>query len=191
MSAPEITYEDFVRCYTMCLRDDTVHIYHSGEPALVLDEVRGKWVTSVRRLPSVCNEDTASVASEGQPYGYQIITSTEDSVYVLNNQQPYSTTLYELAEKFPCAMAHIPPPIDNISVVAPGNVPVSVLQSLVPCTKYDDAYANALHVTLQPSDAETDDSASVCDDQNSDNDDYEYDDDIYDYDPGLNMDGMM
>ena len=188
MSTPDISYDNFVRCYTMCLRDDTVHIYHPGEPALILDEVRGKWITSLRRVPSPCVEFAAG--GEGQAYGYQVITSMEDSVYVLNNDQPYSTSLHEISEKFPCAMAHIPPPIDNISVVAPGNVPVSVLQSLTPCSKYDDAYANALHVTLQSSDGDTDDSASVCEDHNSDNDDYEYDDDIYDYDFGYNIEGL-
>nr|KAG5714431.1 hypothetical protein BaRGS_006877 [Batillaria attramentaria] len=185
VSAPEISYEDFVRCYVMCLRDDTVHIYHPGEPALVLDEVRGKWVTSLRTVPSPGAELTTG---EGQAYGYQLITATADSIYILNNEQPYTTSLHEISEKFPCAMAHIPPPIDNISVVAAGSVPVSVLQSLSMCSKYDDAYATALHVTLQPSDAETDDSASVCDEHNSDNDEYEYDDDIYDYDFSFDID---
>ncbi|XP_076441651.1 uncharacterized protein LOC143280828 [Babylonia areolata] len=188
MTAPDISYDDFARCYTLCLRDDTVHIYHPGDPALVLDEVRGKWITSVRRLPSAGGETPSE--SEGQAYGYKVITSTEDSVFVFDNEQPYSTSLHEISEKFPCAMAHIPPPIDNISVVAPGNIPVSVLQSLSPCSKYDDAYANALHVTLQSSDGETDDSASACEDQNTDNDEYEYDDDIYDYDFGYNIEGL-
>jgi hypothetical protein len=136
------------------------------------------------------SENVERGGGEGQAYGYLVITSTDDSIYVLNNEQPYSTSLYEISEKFPCAMAHIPPPIDNISVAAAGNVPVSVLQSLTTCTMYDDAYANALHVTLQLSEGDTDDAASVCEDPNSDNDDYEYDDDIYDYDLGHNIEGM-
>lgn len=188
MTAPEISYEDFVRCYVMCLRDDTVHIYHPGEPALVLDEVRGKWVTSLRTVPSPVAAELS--ASEGQAYGYQLITATADSIYMLNNEQPYATSLHEISEKFPCAMAHIPPPIDNISVVAAGSVPVSVLQSLSVCSKYDEAYATALHVPLQPSDGETDDSASACDEPTSDNDEYEYDDDIYDYDFSFDLDAI-
>lgn len=185
--APEISYEDFAGCYVMCLRDETIHVYKPGEPAFILDEVRGKWVTSLRRIPSPCTEDCTS---EGHAYGYQLVTATEDSIYLLNNQQPYMTSLYEISEKFPCAMAHIPPPIDNISVVAHGNIPLSVLQPLVACNRYDEAYANALHVTLQPSDGETDDSASCCDVKESDNDDYEYDDDIYDYDFNYDIDGL-
>lgn len=187
VGAPDISYENFANCFVMCLRDDTIHIYHPGDPPLVLDEVRGKWVTSLRRVPSPCLE---LLTSEGQAYGYRLITATEDSIYTLNNEQPYTTSLYEISEKFPCAMAHIPPPIDNISVVAPGTVPVSVLQSLSICSKYDDAYASALHVTLQPSEGETDDSASCYEEHETDNDDYEYDEDIYDYDFSYNIENL-
>ncbi|PVD25983.1 hypothetical protein C0Q70_13650 [Pomacea canaliculata] len=165
----------------------------TGQPSLfsfrTIDNYNPCYRTTLTNFSnrSPCHEDCTS---EGHAYGYQLVTATEDSIYLLNNQQPYMTSLYEISEKFPCAMAHIPPPIDNISVVAHGNIPLSVLQPLVACNRYDEAYANALHVTLQPSDGETDDSASCCDVKESDNDDYEYDDDIYDYDFNYDIDGL-
>ncbi|CAL1526871.1 unnamed protein product [Lymnaea stagnalis] len=80
-------------------------------------------------------------------------------------------------------MAHIPPPIDNISVASLADLPRFLLRNLQRCMSYDEAYASALHVAMQYSDGDTDDSAgSVLEDANSDNDEYEYDEDIYEYD---------
>lgn len=179
LTAPEISYDDFAKCYAMCVRDDTVHIYQPGEPALVLDEVRAKWVTSLRRIPT----PGPGYIREPQAYGYQIAVPAQEGILVLNNWQPYTTSLHEVSEKFPCAMAHIPPPIDNISVAALADLPRFLLRSLQRCTGYDEAYASALHVAMQYSDGDTDDSAgSVLEEANSDNDEYEYDEDIYEYD---------
>ena len=177
---PDIAYDDFAKCYVMCLRDDTVHVYLPGEPALVLDEVRVKWITSLRRIPTPGTGYTTDV----QSYGYQIAVPTSKSILVLNNWQPYTTSLQEVSEQFPCGMAHVPPPIDNISVASVAELPRFLLRSLHKCSSYDDAYASALHMAMQYSDCSSDDSAagSVLDNEHSDEDNYEYDEDIYDYD---------
>ncbi|XP_005093422.1 uncharacterized protein LOC101862928 [Aplysia californica] len=178
LTPPEISYDDFAKCYAMCVRDDTVHIYQPGEPAIVLDEVRVKWVTSLRRIPT----PGVGYVRDVQAYGYQIAVPAQEGILVLNNWQPYTTSLHEVSEKFPCAMAHIPPPIDNISVASVAELPRFLLRNLHRCTMYDEAYASALHVAMQYSDGDTDDSAgSVLEDADTDND-YEYDEDIYDYD---------
>ncbi|XP_046561968.1 uncharacterized protein LOC124270948 [Haliotis rubra] len=175
---PDISYDDFSKPYVMCVREDTVFIYHPGQPALVLDEVRSKWVTSIRRI-STPHPD---FSVDTQAYGFQLLVSTSESVFILNNECPYTTSLHEVSEKFPCSMAHIPPPIDHISVVAVGSVPKTMMQSLDKCSRYDDAYSSALHVAMQYSDGDSDDSAaSNYEEQDSEND-YEYDEDIYDYD---------
>ena len=178
LKAPEISYDHFARCYAMCVRDDTVHIYLPGEPAIILDEVRVKWVTSLRRIPT----PSAGYVQDVQAYGYQIAVPAEEGILVLNNWQPYTTSLHEVSERFPCAMAHVPPPIDNISVASVSELPRFLLRSLHKCGMYDEAYASALHVAMQYSDGDTDDSAgSVLEDADSEND-YEYDEDIYEYD---------
>lgn len=179
LTPPDISYDDFAKCFTMCVRDDTVHIYQPGEPAIILDEVRVKWVTSMRRIPT----PGAEYIREPQAYGYQIAVPAQEGILVLNNWQPFTTSLHEVSEKFPCAMAHIPPPIDNISVATLSEIPRFLLRSLQRCSSYDEAYASALHVAMQYSDGDTDDSAgSVLEEANSDNDEYEYDEDIYEYD---------
>lgn len=186
LKAPEISYEDFAKCYTMCVRDDTVHIYQPGEPAIVLDEIRAKWVTSLRRIPT----PGPNYVRDAQAYGYQIAVPAQEGILVLNNWQPYTTSLHEISEKFPCAMSHIPPPIDNISVASMAELPSFMLKSLQKCVTYDEAYASALHVAMQYSDGDTDESAaSVLDDVDSDNDndEYEYDEDIYDYEYDYNV----
>lgn len=180
LSTPEVSYEDFAKCYVLCIRDDTVHIYHPGEPALVLDEVRVKWVTSLRRIPTPGGE----YASEVQAYGYQIAVPAQEGILMLNNSQPYTTSLHEVSEKFPCAMAHIPPPIDNISVATLAEIPRFLLRSLQKCNTYDEAYASALHVAMQYSDGDSDESVASGFDGDSNNDEYEYDEDIYDYEIG-------
>ncbi|CAG5129824.1 unnamed protein product [Candidula unifasciata] len=179
LTPPDICYDDFAKCYAMCVRDDTVHIYQPGEPAIVLDEIRAKWVTSLRRIPT----PGSGYSRDVQAYGYQIAIPAQEGVLVLNNWQPYTTSLHQVSEKFPCAMAHIPPPIDNISVAALAELPRRALGTLQRCTSYDEAYASALHVAMQYSDGDTDDSAgSVLEEASSDNDEYEYDEDIYEYD---------
>jgi len=178
LPAPDISYDEFAKSYTMCMRDDTVHIYQPGDPALVLDEVRVKWVTSLRKITT----PGSGFVSDVQAYGYQIAVPSKEAVLVLNNWQPYTTSLHEVSEKFPCAMAHIPPPIDNISVACVADLPRPLLHNFHKCNLYDEAYANALHVAMQYSDGDTEDSTgSILDDGNSDNDNYEYDEDLYDY----------
>ena len=180
---PNVPYDDFVKPYVMCSRDNTVFIYHPGQPALILDEVRSKWVVSMRRI-TVPNAD---FTTDVRAYGFKLLVPTDESIFILNNELPYTTTMHEVSEKYPCSMAHIPPPIDNISVVALGHIPKLSLQSLEKCDHYDDAYASALHVAMQYLDADTDDSdESKCEDLASDND-FEYDEDIYDYDYELGI----
>ncbi|CAL1526872.1 unnamed protein product, partial [Lymnaea stagnalis] len=76
LTAPDISYDDFAKCYAMCVRDDTVHIYQPGEPAIILDEVRVKWVTSLRRIPT----PGAEYSREAQAYGYQIAVPAQEGV---------------------------------------------------------------------------------------------------------------
>ncbi|KAI8784660.1 kelch-like protein 12 [Biomphalaria glabrata] len=180
LTPPDISYDDFAKCYTMCVRDDTVYIYQPGEPAVILDEVRVKWITSLRRIPLPSPE----YIREPQAYGYQIAVPTQDGILILNNWQPYTTSLHEISEKVPYPISHIPPPIDNISVATLAELPKYLLRNLQRCKNYDEAYASALHVAMQYSDGDTDDSAgSVLEGADSENEDeYEYDEDIYEYD---------
>ncbi|XP_050404256.1 ring canal kelch homolog [Patella vulgata] len=183
ISAPEISYDDFVKPFVMCIRDDTVFIHHPGTPALVLDEIRSRWVTALRKTAAIPGCET----SGAQAYGYQLLVPTSDSIFVLNNDLPYTTKMNEISERYPQALSHIPPPIDNISVVTHGNLPKSTLAVLDQCDHYDEAYASALHVAMQYSDGDTSDSGgSHCEEQDSEND-FEYDDDIYDYDYDLDI----
>ncbi|XP_064603203.1 uncharacterized protein LOC135468734 [Liolophura sinensis] len=180
---PEISYDDFARAYLMTVRDDTVIIYMPGKPALVLDEVRCKWVTSLRKIPMPPSfSDNGSLADT-----FQLQTFTENSIFILNNEAPYTTSIAEVMESLPHAVPHTPPPIDHISMVTSGHLPQSVIQTLDKFDLYDDAYAVALHVSMRCSDLEGEDSCtSHSDDQDTDND-YEYDDEIYDYDYDFNF----
>lgn len=175
---PDITYDDFARPYIMCIREDTVFVYLPGKPALVLDETRGKWVTSLRRIPVPGSFSDHNA----QLYGYQLQASTSHSIFVLNNEAPYTTTIYEVSETLPMALAHTPPPIDHVSMVTSGLLSPSILDMLESYDTYDDSYATALHVNMQVSVCDTEDSGTSNDEeQDSDNNDYEYDEDFYGY----------
>lgn len=180
ISPPEISYDDFVKPYTLCVRDDTVLIYHPGKPALVLDEVRCKWVTSLRKVPTLGSLTDNLI----DVYGYQIQAATDNSIFILNNPAPYTTSLHEISEMYPQTIIHRPPPIDNLSLVTFGYLTKSDLMELDTVEYYDDAYANALQVTMRFSDPDTDDSGTTHSGHDTDND-FEYDDDIYDYDYDL------
>lgn len=175
--APEVSYDDFVKAYTLCVRDDTVLIYHPGRPALVLDEVRCKWIISLRKLPSPRRTSEELPADSS----FYIQTSSDSSLFILDNVAPYTTSMFEITEVYPHALVHKPPPIDNISLVSFGFMTSALFQDLNMFDKYDEAYTSALHVTLKFSDPETTDSATSPSEQDSEND-YEYDEDIYDYD---------
>lgn len=175
ISPPDISYDDFAKPYTLCVRDDMVLIYHPGKPALVLDEVRCRWIMSLRKVPT-----TPAIDLSTEAYGYQIQASTKNSVLILNNNAPFTTSLLEIKESHPQALVHIPPPIDHISLSTAGKMQSSLLQQMDRFDRYDEMYATALHVTMRFSDGDTEDSAaSHSEDQDSD--DYEYDEDIYDY----------
>ena len=176
ISPPEISYDEFSRPFSLCVRDETLLIHHPGRPALVLDEVRCKWIQSLRKLPVL------GIAGELQTdlYGYRIQAATENSIFILNNDAPFTTSMYEISESFPSPIIHKPPPIDNISLVASGHLTRNDIQDLEMFDRYDDTYASALQVTMRLSDQETEESGTSPSDHDSDNA-YEYDDDIYDY----------
>ncbi|KAK3092871.1 hypothetical protein FSP39_008123 [Pinctada imbricata] len=183
ISPPEISYDEFSRPYSLCVRDETVLIYHPGRPALVLDEVRCKWILSLRKLPT----HGPLTDSQTDIYGYRIQATTENSIFILNNDAPFTTSMIEISESYPSAIIHKPPPIDNISLVAAGHLTRTDVQGLEPFDRYDDSYTNALQVTMRLSDQETEDSGTTPSDHDSDNA-YEYDEDIYDYDYDLEGD---
>lgn len=175
---PDISYDDFARPYIMCIREETVFVYLPGKPALVLDETRCKWITSLRRIPVPGSFSDHNA----QLYGYQLQVSTSHSIFVLNNEAPYTTTVYEVSETLPMALAHTPPPIDHISMVTSGLLSSSILSMLESYDKYDETYSSALQMNSQVSEGDTEESGTSNDEeQESDNNDYEYDEDFYGY----------
>ncbi|CAC5426779.1 unnamed protein product [Mytilus coruscus] len=158
--------------------DETVLIYLPGKPALVLDEVRYKWITSLRKVPSL------ELTKYADAYGFDLHVATNNGIFVLENDAPFTTSMYEINETFPHPIVHIPPPIDNLSLVAAGCLSSQDLNGLELFDKYDECYANALHVTMKLSEPETEDSGTSPSDRDSEND-FEYDEDIYDYDYDL------
>ncbi|XP_071163525.1 uncharacterized protein [Mytilus edulis] len=178
ISPPEISYDDFSSPYTLCVRDETVLIYHPGKPALVLDEVRYKWIISLRKVPSL------EITKYADAYGFHLHVATNNGIFVLENDAPFTTSMYEINETFPHPIVHVPPPIDNLSLVAAGYLSSQDLNGLEVFDKYDECYANALHVTMKLSEPETEDSGTSPSDRDSEND-FEYDEDIYDYDYDL------
>lgn len=178
ISPPEISYDEFSSAYTLCVRDETVLIYHPGKPALVLDEVRYKWVTSLRKVPSLDYNDQLD------SYCFQLHIATNNGIFILENNAPYTTSMNEINETYPQPVVHVPPPIDNISLVTSGCLTSQDLAGLEVFDKYDESYANSLHVPIKLSEPETEDSGTSPSDRDSDND-FEYDEDIYDYDYDL------
>ena len=175
ITPPDISYEDFAKPYTLCVRDDTLLIHHPGQHAIVLDEIRCKWVISLRRLPDICT--TTDTMSDS----YQIQTCTENGIFSLNNPAPFTTTMQEVNEMYPKAFVHKPPPIDNISLVSSGYLTSSHISQLTPIDHYDESYTNSLHVTMRFSDADTDESGCEHNTDNDSDNDFEYDEEIYDY----------
>lgn len=183
ISPPEISYDEFAKPYTLCVRDETLLIFLPGKPALVLDEVRCKWITSLRKLPSMGLQMDIQTDS----YGFHIQAATDSGIFLLSNGAPFTTSMTEISEMFPSAVIHKPPPIDNISLVTAGQMNRSDIQELESFSRYDDSYTSALQVTLRFSDQDTEESGTSPSDQDSDNG-YEYDDDIYDYDYDIDGD---
>lgn len=183
ISPPEISYDEFAKPYTLCVRDETLLIFLPGKPALVLDEVRCKWITSLRKLPSMGLQMDIQTDS----YGFHIQAATDSGIFLLSNGAPFTTSMTEISEMFPSAVIHKPPPIDNISLVTAGQMSRSDIQELESFSRYDDSYTSALQVTLRFSDQDTEESGTSPSDQDSDNG-YEYDDDIYDYDYDIDGD---
>jgi len=186
IAPPEVTYEEFAGPYTLCCRDETVLIYYPGKPTLVLDEVRYKWITSLRRLPAPSTLTKLNSESIEPDFSrFQLQAATENSIFILNNDAPYTTSMYEVTESLAQAASHTPPPIDQISMVTGGQMAPTLLQDMAVFDHYDDVYAMALHIPMRVSDPETEDSGGTSNsDRDSDND-YEYDEDIYDYDYDL------
>lgn len=186
IAPPEISYDDFATPYSLCCRDDTVLIYYPGKPTLVLDEIRYKWITSLRRLPSPIQMSKVNSESIEPDFSrFQLQTATTNSIFILNNDAPYTTSMYEVSEALPHAACHTPPPIDNISMVTGGYMATTALNDLQLFDRYDDMYANTLHVALRVSDPETEDSGGTSNSERDSDNDYEYDEDIYDYDYDL------
>lgn len=183
---PEISYEDFASPYTLCCRDETIVIYYPGKPTLVLDEIRYKWITSLRRLPAPGLMTKINSDSIETDYSrFQLQAATDTSIFILNNDAPFTTSMYEVSEAFAHALPHIPPPIDNISMVTGGMMSHSVVQKLQTFEHYDDVYASSLHIALRVSDPETEDSGGTSNSERDSDNDFEYDEDIYDYDYDL------
>lgn len=180
IAPPEISYDEFSFPYTLCVRDETVLIYHPGKPALVLDEVRYKWIVSLRKVPPL----DIPFDKHADTYGYHLHVATNSGIFVLENDAPFTTSMYEINETFPHPIVHIPPPIDNLSLVTEGYLTSHDLNCLEIFDKYDESYANALHVPMKLSEPETEDSGTSPSDRDSEND-FEYDEDIYDYDYDL------
>ena len=187
IAPPEISYDDFASPYTLCCRDETVLIYYPGKPTLVLDEVRYKWITSMRRMSAPCHmRKVDSESLETDLSRYQLQAATDHSIFILSNDAPYTTSMYELNECFPQAASHVPPPIDNLSMVTSGYMQSMALEEFQLFDRYDDVYTNALHVVMRVSDPDTEDSGGTSNSEERDSDnDYEYDEDIYDYDYDL------
>lgn len=179
---PDVSYDEFAKPYTLCCRDETVLIYYPGKPTLVLDEVRYKWVTSLRRISS-----PPLMESDVENSGYQLQTATSRSIFILNNEAPFTTSMHEVSESFPEAVSHTPPPIDNISMVTTGHTSTSLLNDFETFDRYDEVYTSALQVVMKVSDGETEESGGTSEEQDSDND-FEYDEDIYDYDYDYDLD---
>lgn len=189
IAPPDISYDEFANPYSLCCRDDTILIYYPGKPTLVLDEIRYKWITSLRRLPAPCHMTKLNSESIETDFSrFQLQTSTDDSIFILNNDAPYTTSMYEVSESLPHATCHNPPPIDNISMVTGGEITATALHDLEMFDRYDDMYASALHVALRVSDPETEDSGGTSNSERDSDNDYEYDEDIYDYDYDYDLD---
>lgn len=178
---PEITYDSFADTYVMCVRDETVLIYLPGKPTFVLDEVRCRWVTSLKKLPSPSLTPDASNDRDVLSNGSLLLTPTEHSIMMLTSHAPFTSTMCEISETFPTAVSHKPPPIDQVSMLTAGHLPLVTLQCLERVDRYDEAYTTAIHIRMRLSEYETEDSAasnSEC--QDSDNE-FEYDEEIYHY----------
>jgi len=183
---PEISYEDFASPYTLCCRDETIVIYYPGKPTLVLDEIRYKWITSLRRLPApglMTKINSESIETDFTRF--QLQAATDSSIFILNNDAPFTTSMYEVSESFAYAIPHTPPPIDNISMVTGGMISHAVIQKLQMFERYDDVYAISLHIALRVSDPETEDSGGTSNSERDSDNDFEYDEDVYDYDYDL------
>lgn len=189
IAPPEVSYDEFASPYTLCCRDDTVLVYYPGKPTMILDEIRYKWITSLRRLCAPCHmTKLISESIETDFSRFQLQSATENSIFILNNDAPYTTSMYEVSESLPQAACHTPPPIDNISMVTGGYMASSALQDLHSFDRYDDMYASTLHVVMRVSDPETEDSGGTSNSERDSDNDYEYDEDIYDYDYDLDAD---
>ncbi|KAL3874711.1 hypothetical protein ACJMK2_037686 [Sinanodonta woodiana] len=184
---PDINYDDFAKPYTLCIRDGTLLIYYPGKSALVLDEVRCKWIISLRKMPAL--RTTMDENSDTAAYGCHLQAPTEHSIFMLNNEAPFTTSMYEVQEAYPYALSHTPPPIDNMSLVTSGYISTSSLLRYEAFERYDEIYTSALHVIMRVSDPETEESGATSNSEEHDSDnDYEYDEDIYDYDYDLDAD---
>ena len=186
MAPPDVSYDDFTKPYTLCCRDQTVLIYHPGKPTLVLDEVRYMWVTSLRKIANSPASSTDLGHLDCDP-GFQLQTATPQSIFILKNEAPFTTSMHEVSESFPEAYSHTPPPIDNISMVTAGTMSSTLLNDFETFDRYDEVYTSALQVVMKVSDGETEDSGGTPEEHDSDND-YEYDEDIYDYDYDYDFD---
>ncbi|XP_052768697.1 uncharacterized protein LOC128208968 [Mya arenaria] len=186
IAPPEVSYEEFASPYTLCCRDDTILIYYPGKPTSVLDEVRYKWITSMRRLPAPSHLTKLNSESIEPDFSrFQLQAATDSSIFILNNDAPYTTSMYEVSESLAQACAHTPPPIDQISMVTGGHMSHALLQELQVFDGYDDVYATSLHVPMRVSDPETEDSGGTSNSERDSDNDFEYDEDIYDYDYDL------
>ena len=133
---PEISYDDFALPYTLCCRENTVLIYYPGNLTLVLDEIRYKWITSLRKLPSQYSQTTSNnqvglesnLDQSSDDFTYQLQTTTSGSIFILNNSAPYTTSMYEVTESLPNPVCHTPPPIDNITMVTVGYIATGITQ---------------------------------------------------------------
>lgn len=186
IAPPEVSYEDFANPYTLCCRDDTILIYYPGKPTLLLDEIRYKWLTSLRKMPAPNHMTKVNSESIEPDFSrFQLQAATESSIFILNNDAPYTTSMFEVSENYPEAIAHTPPPIDNISMVTSGHMTPVLLADLQKFDQYDDVYAGTLHVPMRVSDPETEDSGGTSNSERESDNDFEYDEDIYDYDYDL------
>ena len=182
IAPPDVSYDEFAQPYTLCCRDETVLIYYPGKPTLVLDEVRYRWVTSLRKI-----SNPPAMESDLDCNGCQLQTATSRSIFILNNEAPYTTSMHEVNESHPEAISHTPPPIDSISMVTSGHVSGNVLNDFETFDRYDEVYTSALQVVMKISDGETEESGGTSEEHDTDND-FEYDEDIYDYDYDYDLD---
>ena len=176
---PGISYGEFGDPHMMTVEGNSILIHTPGKASLVLVETANEWVTHHAKLPSYPEQRTPV----DLPYhGYEVYTTCEDRVYVLQNPAAYTTRMVSLHHGCRTPQTLTPPPMDCVSLVAAGSITPHILEELPHCDTFDDTYTRLVHNRSSSVDCDTEDSGTPQTPNSDSEDEYEYDGYVYDDD---------